>query len=70
MWLIAVGEEIWKEEARRKDTITMSLPQRIPEQEAVTEPPQSLLMASQEVEKVLDMMWQEKRSWWQRLFSP
>jgi hypothetical protein len=56
------GEEIWKEEARRKDTSTMSLPQRIPGLEAVTEPPQSLLMASQEVEKVLVMIWPEKRS--------
>jgi hypothetical protein len=40
----------------------MSLPQRIPGLEAVTEPPQSLLMASQEVEKVLVMIWPEKRS--------
>jgi hypothetical protein len=56
------GEELWKEEARRKGTIIMSLTQRIPELEAVTEPPQSLLLASQEVERVLDMMWPEKRS--------
>src|SRR5918994_130235 len=39
--------EDWKEEARRKDTLIMSLTQRLPELEAPTESPGSLQTASE-----------------------
>ena len=43
------GAEDWKEEARRKDTLIMSLTQRIPELEAAPEPRESHASPPEEV---------------------
>ncbi len=52
--------EDWKEEARRKDTIIMSLTQRIPELEAPTKPREAP-DAAQEPSL--------HRSWWRKFFG-
>ena len=52
--------ENWKEEASRKDTIIMSLTQRIPELEALTNPRE----ASNAAQKP-----SERRSWWRKFFG-
>lgn len=65
--------EDWKEETRRKDTIIMSLTQRIPELEAATEPRESPVSDSDDVSKGAVPQEQGegeiKRSWWRRFFG-
>ena len=69
--------EDWKEEARRKDTIIMSLTQRMPELEAPTEPQESSDAAMKRAAKSAanrdDMPSHnqepsEPRSWWREFF--
>ena len=63
--------EDWKEEARRKDTIIMSLTQHIPELQAPTESPGSLQTASEGAAKGHPWGQQEssqRRSWLRRFF--
>ena len=52
--------EDWKEEASRKDTIIMSLTQRIPELEAPTKPREASNAAQEP---------SERRSWWRKFFG-
>ncbi len=52
--------EDWKEEASRKDTIIMSLTQRIPELEAPTKPREASDTAQEP---------SERRSWWRKFFG-
>ena len=66
--------EDWKEEARRKDTIIMSLDQRIPEREAPTEPRGASDAAVGSAANGNDMPSQsqessERRSWWRKFFG-
>lgn len=66
-------EEDWREESRRKDTIIMTMAQRIPELEATSEPRESAVSDSET--KAKDAVPQDaadskiSRSWWQRLFG-
>jgi hypothetical protein len=63
--------EDWKEEARRKDTIIMSLTQRLPELEAPTESSGGLQTASEGAAKGHPRGQQEpsqRRSWLHRFF--
>src|SRR5918995_3537769 len=65
--------EDWKEEARRKDTIIMSLTQRLPELEAPTETSGGLQTASEGAAKGHPWGQQEssqRRSWWRAFFGP
>ena len=68
------GED-WKEEARRKDTIIMSLTQRIPELEVTTEPREASAAAMQSTANGDDMTSEgeessERRSsWWRKFFG-
>ena len=57
--------EDWKEEARRKDTIIMSLTQRIPELEPASRPRESPGTASEGEGSTQE----PRRSWWRRLFD-
>jgi len=58
------------EELRRKDTIIMTMAQRIPELEPATEPRESPESASGGVEGVEEPSGGEKqKSWWHRLFK-
>ena len=65
--------EDWKEEARRKDAIIMSLTQRIPELQAPQDTPsetrESPQMAPEEPSDTHAPPEEERRSWWQRLFG-
>ena len=65
--------EAWKEEARRKDHIIMSLTQRIPEleaaQEPTPEPTESSVRASETTDNGSIPPDTEKRSWWRRIFG-
>ena len=58
-YLRQVAED-WKEEASRKDTIIMSLTQRIPELEAPTKPREASDTAQEP---------SERRSWWRKFFG-
>lgn len=66
--------EDWKEEARCKDTIIMSLAQRIPELEAPTEPREASDVAMRSAANGDGMPSQsqessERRSWWRTFFG-
>ena len=64
--------EDWKEEARRKDTIIMSLTQRLPELEAPVEVPGGLQTTSEGPPKGNPRGQQEpsqRRSWWRAFFG-
>jgi hypothetical protein len=61
--------EDWKEEARRKDTIIMTMAQRIPELEPASEPRESPTEAAEEPGKGDVPPQEEQRSWWRRLFG-
>jgi hypothetical protein len=64
--------EDWKEEARRKDTIIMSLTQRLPELEAPVESPGGLQTTSEGPPKGNPRGQQEpsqRRSWWRAFFG-
>jgi hypothetical protein len=64
--------EDWKEEARRKDTIIMSLTQRLPELQAPVESPGGLQTASEGPTKGNLRGQQEpsqRRSWWRAFFG-
>ena len=64
--------EDWKEEARRKDTIIMSLTQRLPELQAPVESPGGLQTASEGPTKGNPRGQQEpsqRRSWWRQFFG-
>jgi hypothetical protein len=65
--------EDWKEEARRKDAIIMTMAQRIPElepaRESPSEPPESPETASAGAEGVETPLQQKHRSWWRRFFG-
>ena len=64
--------EDWKEEARRKDTIIMSLTQRLPELQAPVESPGGLQTASEGPTKCNLRGQQEpsqRRSWWRAFFG-
>src|SRR5215210_2521348 len=60
--------EAWREEARRKDAILMTMAQRIPELEAAQEPRDGPLRASEEADKGTAPSEQQessqRRSWW------
>ena len=61
-----------EEELRRKDTILMSLVQRVPELEAPPEPRESRKAASEAPGRGTlqeDSVTQEKPSWWRRFFG-
>ncbi len=60
--------EDWKEEARRKDTIIMTMAQRIPELEAPPETRESPESTSEEEGKG-EAPQEERRSWWRRWFG-
>ncbi len=66
--------EAWKEEARRKDTIIMSLTQRIPELEAPSEPREASDAAMGSATNTDEMPSQnqdpsERRLWWRKFFG-
>ena len=64
--------EDWKEEARRKDTIIMSLTQHLPELQAPAESPGGLQTASESPNKGNPRGQQEssqRRSWWRQFFG-
>jgi hypothetical protein len=64
--------EDWKEEARRKDTIIMSLTQHLPELQAPVESPGGLQTASEGPTKGNPRGQQEssqRRSWWRQFFG-
>src|SRR5215208_435068 len=62
--------EDWKEEARRKDTIIMTMAQRIPELEAVPDASQRPVTDSGEGSGVEEEYPEGQRaSWWQRWFG-
>ena len=64
--------EDWKEEARRKDSIIMSLTQRLPELQAPVESPGGLQTASEGPTKGNLRGQQEpsqRRSWWRAFFG-
>ena len=62
--------EDWKEEARRKDTIIMTMAQRIPELEAPSEPPESSVTASSSEDGgIMVSPESPKSSWWRRIFQ-
>jgi hypothetical protein len=71
--------EDWKEEAHRKDTIIMSLTQRIPEleapREASLEPPEAPVSDSEGADKGMAFSETQKpserrkRSWWRQFFG-
>jgi hypothetical protein len=64
--------EDWKEEARRKDTIIMTMAQRIPELEPASEPresPASTIKRDGTEEPPENREKAAERSWWRRLFS-
>ena len=64
--------EDWKEEARRKDTIIMSLTQHLPELQAPVESPGGLQTASESPTKGNPRGQQEssqRRSWWRQFFG-
>ena len=71
--------ENWKEEARHKDTIIMSLTQRIPEleapREASSEPPEAPVSDSEGADKgtafseTQKPSERRKRSWWREFFG-
>jgi hypothetical protein len=58
----------WKAEARRKDTIIMSLTQRIPELEAPSEPRESPETTTEQ-EPQTPGLDEPRRSWWQRILG-
>ena len=60
---------IRNEELRRKDTIIMTMAQRIPELEPATEPRESPTEASTEHGKGDDSPGPERASWWRRVFG-
>jgi len=60
--------EDWKEEARRKDTIIMTMAQRIPELEPAPEPREAPETASEGAEGVEVPIKEERRSWLYRFF--
>jgi hypothetical protein len=69
--------EAWREEARRKDTILMTMAQRIPELEPAkdssSEAPESPVMSSGETDKGKEPSEQQepsqRRSWWRQFFG-
>ena len=65
--------EAWREEARRKDAILMTMAQRIPELEAAQEPRDGPLRASEEADKGTAPSEQQessqRRSWWRAFFG-
>jgi len=58
-----------EEESRRKDTIIMTMAQRIPELEPASEPRESAEPASGGVEGVEPSERENKEPWWRRLFK-
>jgi len=66
--------EAWREEARRKDAILMTMAQRIPELEAAQEPREAPVAPSEEAVKGTATPEQQKpserrRSWWREFFG-
>src|SRR5215212_2413964 len=65
--------EAWREEARRKDAILMTMAQRIPELEASAEPRDAHVTASEEPGKGGASQEQQEpsqsRSWWRAFFG-
>jgi hypothetical protein len=65
--------EAWREEARRKDAILMTMAQRIPELEAAPEPREAPERASEESGQGTATPEQqegsERRSWWREFFG-
>jgi hypothetical protein len=69
--------EAWREEARRKDTILMTMAQRIPEleppREEPREPREALVSSSEETDKGRSSPEQQeppqRRSWWRQFFG-
>ena len=65
--------EAWREEARRKDAILMTMAQRIPELEAAREPGDGPLRTSEEADKGTAPSEQQepsqRRSWWRAFFG-
>ena len=61
--------EIRNEELRRKDTIIMTMAQRIPELEPASEPRESPETATPEAEGVEAPLAEKTRPWWRRFFD-
>jgi hypothetical protein len=68
--------EAWREEARRKDAILMTMAQRIPElepaREEVSEPREAPVSSSGETDKGKSLEQQDpsqRRSWWRAFFG-
>lgn len=57
------------EEIRRRDTILLSLTQRIPELEAPSEPRESSAALSDTTDRVETTADEQKRSWWRKFFD-
>jgi hypothetical protein len=70
---LKADRELWQEEARRKDTIIMSLTQKLPELEASQEPtpeaPESSVKDSNTESGGVIPPETEKPSWWRRIFQ-
>ncbi len=61
--------EDWKEEARRKDTIIMSLTQRIPELQASVESPEGAQTGSEGSAPPGPQKPSQRRAWWREFFG-
>ncbi len=61
--------EAWREESRRKDTILMTMAQRIPELEPISEPREAPETVTPEGEGVETPLAEKTRSWWRRFFD-
>jgi len=58
----------WKEESRRKDTILLTMAQRIPELEAAPETTESPVTSYEEESRGDVPQEAERASWWRRIF--
>jgi hypothetical protein len=59
----------WKEESRRKDTILLTMAQRIPELEAAPEATESVVTDADGESRGAVPPETDKRSWWRRIFE-
>jgi hypothetical protein len=59
----------WKEESRRKDTILLTMAQRIPELEAPSEATESPVTDAEDTNRDVPSD-SPKPSWWRRIFAP
>jgi excisionase family DNA binding protein len=67
--LLRTELSVWQEEARRKDTIIMTMAQRIPELEAPPEAQEAPETASESAGEEEAAPEEERRPWWRRMFG-